>query len=152
MPRWRLGSDKHKDLKTEPLTVTCVSACSLNDEDWKWWRMVAHSAAKALRRWAGARTIYASRPDCAAPPRLRRCPHCTGACPRGSWGERLSSRDAEVGRALRSEHARARSAYPRDPLSLRSTQHTRLSHPAASPRVHITGRICSTLSHGALLA
>ena len=42
----------------------------------------------------------------------------------------------QVGRALRSEHARARSAYPRDPLSLRSTRRTRLSHPAASPRVH----------------
>ena len=42
----------------------------------------------------------------------------------------------QVGRTLRSEHARARSAYPRDPLSLRSTRRTRLSHPAAFPRVH----------------
>ena len=48
----------------------------------------------------------------------------------------MSSRDMQVGRALRSEHARARPAYPRDPLGLRSTRHTRPSHLAASPCVH----------------
>ena len=42
----------------------------------------------------------------------------------------------QVGRAFRSEHARARPAYPRDPLGLRSTRHTRLGHHAVSPCVH----------------
>ena len=69
----------------------------------------------------------------AAPPHLRRCPHCTGACP---CGVSVRAAEMQVGRALRSEHARARPAYPRDPLGLRSTRHTQLSHSAASPCVH----------------
>ena len=44
--------------------------------------------------------------------------------------------ELQVGRAFRSEHARARPAYFRDPLGLRSTRHTRLGHPAVSPCVH----------------
>ena len=42
----------------------------------------------------------------------------------------------QVGRALRSEHACARPAYPCDPLGLRSTRRKRLGHLAVSPCVH----------------
>ena len=91
--RWRLGSDK--DLNLSPL-----SACSLNNKDWKWCAFRCEGTAKmgGCTHNLCLPSRLRSSATLTSLPSLRRC--------LPTWGERLSSRDAGGSRA--SKRARPR--------------------------------------------